>query len=130
MSDFKPQNYNSVSPYLIVNDVPRYIELLTTIFGAKKLRQYQREDGSINHVEILIDDSIIMLSEATDDYPPQPTMIHVYVPDAKTTFNTAIAAGCTFIEEPKWSKEDPDVRGMFQDHVGTVWAVGTQGETH
>lgn len=130
MTDFKPQNYNSVSPYLIVNDAPRYIKLLTIIFGATKLREYNRENGIIKHAELLIDDSIIMLAEATNEYPPQPTMIHVYVPDAQTAFNTAIAAGCTCIEEPKQSNEDPDVRGMFQDYMGIIWAVGTQSKSH
>lgn len=129
MSTYKPNDYNSVSPYLLVTDVSRYIELLQAIFGVTTLRMYKRVDGSINHVELRLDDSIIMLSEATEEYPPLPTMLHVYVPDVQATFDKAIEAGCVAIEAPKQSDEDPDMRGMFQDYVGTVWAVGTQS-TH
>lgn len=126
MKNYKPDAYNSVSPYLIINDAPRYIELLVTVFGATKLRQYERDNGIIKHAELRIDDSVIMLAEATEDYPSQPTMIHVYVKDAQATYDAALKSGCTGIEAPHPSDEDPDLRGMFQDYVGTVWAVGTQ----
>lgn len=124
--DFKPYGYNSVSPYLIVDGAQRMINLLTEIFDAKTLRRYNQPDGSIMHAEIRIDDSVIMLSDATEAYPANQFLLHVYVPDVYQTFKKAIAAGCESVEEPVNKKGDPDTRGTFKDFTGNLWAVSSQ----
>lgn len=123
---FKPENYNSLSPYLIVNGAQRLADLLKTVFNATELRKYNREDGSVMHMEVLIDDSVVMISDATADYPGQKTMLHLYVPDVMATFKLAIENGCELIEEPVNKNGDPDKRGSFYDFAGNYWAVSTQ----
>ncbi len=123
---FKPEGYNSVSPYFIVEDAQRMVDLLKEIFDAKELRRYERPDGSIMHLEMQLDDSVMMLSAATDQYPANQFLLHVYVPDATKTYQKALELGCKGLEEPKQKEGDPDKRGMFQDFGGNVWAVGTQ----
>ncbi len=122
--NFKPQNYNSVSPYFIVENAQRWADLLVNIFDATELSAYKKEDGSIMHLELQIDDSVIMLSQATSEYPANQFMIHVYVPDASATYTKAIEYGCEEIQKPE-QKNDPDLRGMFRDFAGHTWAVGT-----
>lgn len=122
---FKPVGYNSVSPYFIVKDAERFISLLQNIFDAQSTRRFDNPDGSIMHAELKIDDSIIMLSEATSMYPPQAMVLHVYVPDVDATFKKAIDAGCELVAEPKTS-DDPDKRGTFKDFAGNMWSVSTQ----
>lgn len=126
MALYKPKNHNSLSPYLIVDNAQELVNLLITIFNAKELRRYDREDGSIMHIEILIDDSVVMISDSTDDYPAITTMLHVYVPDVFKTFDLAIAHGCHLLERPINKDEDPDTRGAFMDYAGNYWAVSTQ----
>ena len=58
---FKPQNYNSVSPYFIVDGAQQFIDLMKVIFDAKELRRYERPNGTIMHAEIQIDDSVTKL---------------------------------------------------------------------
>jgi PhnB protein len=125
---YKPENYTSLSPYLIVNGAQRLADLLTVIFNGKELRKYNRPDGSIMHLEILIDDTVLMISDATADYPGQKTMLHLYVPDVMATFKLAIENGCELIEEPVNKNGDPDKRGAFYDFAGNYWAVSTQIE--
>ena len=43
---YKPKNYNSLSPYLIVDDAEKLVDLLKIVFDAKELRRYDCEDGS------------------------------------------------------------------------------------
>lgn len=124
--DFKPEGYNSVSPYFIVNDAQRMVDLIKGIFDGKELRRYERSDGTISHVEIKVDDSVMMISQATEQYPANQFLLHVYVPDAMKTFRKALELGCKDMGEPKIREGDPDRRGMFQDFAGNVWAVGTQ----
>lgn len=90
MPDFKPKGYNSLSPYFIVRDAEKFITLIQNIFNAELLRKFERPDGRIMHAELKIDDSVVMLGEATDSYPPNQLLVHVYVPDVDSVFKSAI----------------------------------------
>lgn len=123
---YKPENYNSLSPYLIVDDAEKLVELLKTIFNAKQLRRFEHQDGTIAHVELLLDDSILMISNSTAIYAAHKTMLHFYVPDVFKTFDLAIKNGCEIIEKPVQKGNDPDTRGSFYDFAGNYWSVSTQ----
>lgn len=125
-SAFKPEGYNSVSPYFIVDGAEKFIQLMIQIFNAKELRRYSLPDGTIMHAEIQIDDSVLMLGNSSDKFPPVPIVMHVYVADADETFQRAIDAGCEIIEAPKTREGDPDRRATFKDFAGNIWSVGTQ----
>lgn len=71
-TDFKPTGYNSVSPYIIVKGAQRCMDLMHKLLDGKQLRPYDRSDGTIMHAEIQIDDSIVILAEATDQFPQVP----------------------------------------------------------
>ena len=125
-NQFKPADYNSASPYFVVNDAEQFIDMLSNVFNGKETRRYNRPDGKIMHAEVKIDDSIIMLSDASEQFPPNQLLMHVYVPDADATFNKAIDYGCEAMQQPSQREGDPDRRGMFKDFAGNQWAVGTQ----
>ena len=126
MKTYKPEGYNSLSPYLIVDDAKRLVKLLSSIFNAKELRRFEDDRGRIAHVELQLDDSVIMISESTSDYPAHKMMLHLYVPDIRRTFELAIVNGCEPIEIPIQKEGDPDIRGSFYDFAGNYWAIGTQ----
>lgn len=123
---FKPTGYNSVSAYFIVKDAQKFIDLMKSVFNAKDLRRFDNADGTIMHAEIQIDDSVIMLGEASDRYPPVPVVMHVYVPNVDEVFKKAIDAGCEVVEPPKEQEGDPDRRATFKDFAGNMWSVGMQ----
>lgn len=102
--------------------------MLTEVFGAEQLRRFDNSDGTIMHVEVKIDDSVIMISDAGEGYRANQSLIHVYVPDVHATFQKAIRHGCDAIKQPINEPNDPDVRGMFKDFQGNVWTIGTQVE--
>ncbi|EOR95355.1 Glyoxalase/bleomycin resistance protein/dioxygenase [Arcticibacter svalbardensis MN12-7] len=123
---YKPEQYNSLSPYLIVDDAQKLVDLLKIVFDAKELRRFDHENGNIAHIELRLDDSILMISNSTDIYPANTTMLHIYVPDVFKTFDLAIKNGCEIIERPLNKEGDPDTRGSFYDFAGDYWAVSTQ----
>lgn len=129
-TDFKPDGYNCVSPYFIVDDPQRFIDFLKIVFDGELTRFFKKDDGQINHAEVKIMDSIIMLSGTTEDYPSNKLLLHVYVPDVDQVYEKALKAGCQGIEAPKVKEEDPDKRGMFKDYGGNTWAMGTQIKAH
>lgn len=126
MKQYKPENYNSLSPYLIVDNAQKLVELLTTIFEAKTLRRFDHENGKIAHIELQLDDSVIMISDSSESYEANKTMLHIYVQDVFETFNKAIENGCELIEKPVNKQGDPDTRGSFYDFAGNYWSVSTQ----
>ncbi|MEW4922803.1 VOC family protein [Algibacter sp. 2305UL17-15] len=123
---FKPNGYNSVSPYFVVDGAKKLINLLTKIFDAKALRTYDLPDGTILHAEIKIDDSVLMFGNASDKFPPNQLLTHIYVPDVDKTFEKAMDLGCEPLETPKERDGDPDRRGSFKDFAGNIWSIGTQ----
>lgn len=126
MKNYKPGGYNSLSPYFIVKGAPQFIALMEEIFDAKQTRLFTRPDGSIVHAEVRLDDSIIMLTEATEQFPPVPMVIHVYVPNVDETFERVKKAGCKILEAPQRREGDPDRRGTFLDHGNNTWSIATQ----
>jgi len=123
---FKPTGYNSVSPYFIVDGAQKLIDLLKLIFDVKELRRYNRTDETVMHAEIQIDDSVIMISDSTEQFSPVPLVMHVYVPNVDETFEKAVKAGCEIVEKPRERDEDPDRRATFKDFAGNMWSIGTQ----
>jgi PhnB protein len=126
MKTYQPDSYNSLSRYLIVTDALKLVNLLKIVFGATELRRFDNENGTIAHIELKLDDSVLMISSSTEDYPPNKTMLHFYVPEVHKTFDLAIRNGCKIIEKPQMKEDDPDLRGAFYDFAGNYWAVSTQ----
>ena len=123
---FKPTGYNSVSPYFIVDGAQQLINMLAKIFDAKELRRYEMPNGKIMHVEVKIDDSVIMIADSSEEYPANKFLMHVYVQNVDEVFNKAISLGCESVELPTQKEGDPDRRGSFKDFAGNTWAIGTQ----
>lgn len=122
---FKPDGYNSVSPYLVVNGAQATIDFLVAVFDAKRLRTIPRGDGKLRHGEVRIDDTVLMLADAIEGWPAIPSHVHIYVADVDATYTRALQAGATAIQEPI-RKDDPDKRGGFRDAGGTTWWVAEQ----
>ncbi len=123
---FKPDGYNSVSPYFIVHGAQKLVDLLKQLFNAIELRRYDMPDGTIMHIEMQIDDSVVMIGDSSEQFPANEHLIHIYVPNVDDTFNKAINLGCVSVEPPKQGDGDPDRRGTFKDFAGNIWSVATQ----
>jgi uncharacterized glyoxalase superfamily protein PhnB len=123
----KPDGYTSVSPYLIVDGAARTIEFLTRVFGATALRRFPDADGKLMHAEVRIDDTVVMIADSNDGWPPVASHVHVYVPDVDATYQRALDAGAASVQAPV-KKDDADKRGGVKDAGGTTWWISTQVE--
>lgn len=121
---YKPDNYQTVSPYLIVDDAKRTIDFLMETFDATELRRITAEDGSIIHAEVRIDDSVIMLSDAKPDWPAVAAHVHAYVADPPRTYRRALATGGRSVQEPLPDQEN---RAGVEDPGGTIWWIAAHG---
>lgn len=122
---YKPSAYSSVSPYLIVSGASETIAFLVDVFGAHELRRFPDASGKIMHSEVRIDDTVLMIADGTDGWPPIPAHVHIYVEDVDATFRLALAKGAVSIQHPV-KKDDDDKRGGVKDAGGTTWWIATK----
>lgn len=119
-----PTGYNSLMPYLIVNGASDFIEFLNTTFGAQERMRVPSPDGGVRHAEVTIEESVIELADATENYPARPGILHVYVPDVDATYRKALDAGAT----SKYGVVDQDYgdrEASLQDRFGNTWYIAT-----
>jgi PhnB protein len=126
-SSYKPEGYTSVSPYLIVDGAAATIEFLVRVFGARELRHFPAQGGKVMHAEVRIDDTVVMVADSAEGWPPVPAHVHVYVADVDDTYARALEAGATSVQEPV-KKDDADKRGGVKDAGGTTWWIATKVE--
>lgn len=124
-SHYKPQGYTSVAPYLIVSDARATIAFLERVFGGVEVRRFDGAEGRIGHAEVRIDDTVVMLADSMEGWPPVPSYVHVYVPDVDATYRVALEAGAEGVQEPV-QKDDEDKRGGVRDAGGTTWWISTR----
>ena len=121
---YKPDGYNSVSPYLVVAEPEKTLAFFKAVFGCEPLRTHRRENGEIMHTEVRIDDSIVMIGGA----PGGPEAnVHVYVADPQSVFAAAREAGGTVVQDVE-RRDDGDVRGGITDPGGTTWWFASTGD--
>jgi PhnB protein len=128
-----PDGYHTATPYLVLQDAARAIEFYKQAFGATELLRNAGPGGKIQHAEIRIGDSRIMLGDEprpsavtrTAESSASPrVLVHLYVEDADAVFNRAVEAGAKVIS-PMADQAYGDRSGGFIDPFGMTWYVAT-----
>jgi len=110
--------FHTVTPRIVVRDVAAQVDFLRTVFGATG------EVHAGRPAEIVVGDSIVMVSPATDR-DAFPAFLYVYVDDADACHRRAVAAGATTIEAPLDTPYG-DRRAMVRDPFGNVFQIAHQ----
>ncbi|MEW9677351.1 VOC family protein [Lentibacillus sp. L22] len=131
-----PRGHHTVTPYVIIKDATEAIAFYKKAFGATELVRLADNSGRIQHAEIKIRDSQIMIVDEFPEYSimrsPQSlggaTMhIFLYVEDADALFAQAIDAGAKELV-PVDNQPEGDRRGGLIDPFGHIWWVATHIE--
>ena len=122
-----PDGYHTITPYLIVEDADKLVEFVENIFDGELLFKMQNDKGKIRHAEMKIGDSMMMLAEASEEWKPSQTMLHLYVEDIDATYQKALEAGAIAVKEPK-NEFYGDRAGCVQDSFGNFWGIATHIE--
>ena len=130
-----PEGYNTVSPYLAVDDADAAIEYYKKAFGAEETMRMHGPNGKVGHAELKIGDSRVMLSDPFPQATTRPPKelggttgsIFMYVEDVDAVFKQAVDAGGTATMEPEnmfWG----DRFGSVTDPFGHNWSIATHIE--
>ena|ERR1051325_4460394 len=122
-----PDGYHTVTPYLVVEGAARMIDFMKEAFGAEEVFRMAGKDGRVDHAEVRIGNSMIMVGDASDEHKARPSMICLYVEDVDATYQRAIAAGATSIREVA-DQFYGDRSGGVTDASGMQWWISTHVE--
>ncbi len=122
-----PEGYHTVTPYLVVQGVPKLIDFLKQAFDAQEIMRMPRPDGTIMHAEVRVGDSAVMMGEARGEFKPMPGSLYLYVDDTDATYQRALQAGATSLMEPA-DQFYGDRHAGVVDAVGNHWWIATHIE--
>jgi len=117
-----PQDYGTISPFIMVDDIDRQIDFLQAVFNAEVKGNLKNAEGLSVHAEVIIGNSIIMLGRGSSSLPSQPSMNYVFVADATSVYKKALELGAVSIYEP-----DDKFYGIreagFKDFHNNTWFI-------
>ena len=132
-----PKDYNSITPYLVVNGAARAIEYYKQVFGATEVMRMPGPDGKIGHAELQIGNSRVMLADENPSMGQghssaasiggSPVSLYVYLPDVDQVVQRATAQGAKVLR-PVEDQFYGDRTGFIQDPFGHLWGVATHIE--
>ncbi len=117
-----PKPYPTVTPYLITANATAVVAFLKEAFDATEVHLQKRDDGSIAHASLRIEECMVMLAESTPDYPAMPAMIYLFMDDCDSTYHKAISAGGTSLREPT-NETYGDRSSGVKDPGGNQWWI-------
>ena len=120
--EMRRENRHAVTPYITVHQPAELIEFVSEAFGAI---EHFRATGSAGgmHAEVSIGDSVVMIGGA-EHIEPQPTAIHLYVPDVDQAYERALKAGAKSLM-PVADQPYGERSGGVEDVQGNRWYIAT-----
>lgn len=96
-----PDNYTSVTPWLISPSSAKLIEFLKAAFGAEEIpnSRITNEAGIIIHVVVRIGNALVMLFDAREGWAPTPGFLNLYVEDIESTYQRSLTLGAVSVTD-------------------------------
>ncbi len=128
-----PDEFGTVTPYLVVKGGQEALEFYKKAFGATELQRQTAPDGKLIHGRIKIGDSIVMLADefegggasAPTTVGTTSVTLHIYADDVDNLWERALAAGARIampLENQFWG----DRYGQLVDPFGHRWSISMQ----
>ena len=114
--------YSTITPYLIVPDADAELSFLTTAFGAVETGCQRNADNTVMHAEARIGDSLVMLGQSSQQWPPQPAALYLWVDDVDAAYAKALQAGGSSQSEPEDKPYGHRNAGVI-DKNGVTWWI-------
>jgi len=117
-----PPGFGAVTPYFFVNDADAFVRFLVDGLGGIEIIRTLRADGNIANAQIRLNTSTVMVSEASEAYPPMAAAYYLYVENADAAMARALAHGAT-LDMPVGNMPYGDRQGGVRDPHGNLWWI-------
>ena len=119
-----PEGVLSVQPYLHLRNAHSMIPFIEAAFGAEVTGVHKSPDGLVRHATIDIAGATFEIDEASAESNPNPSYLHVYVPDTDAVYAQAIAAGAKGVNPP-YTAPYGERSATISDPFGNTWFLAT-----
>ena len=124
-----PDNYTSVTPWIISSSSADLIEFLQKSFDAVEIphSRLKNENGAIIHVVVKIGDAMIMLFDSRDGWALSPGFLNLYVEDIEQTYKKSLQFGAISVTDitTLWFGEKVC---RILDPFGNLWWINQRVE--
>jgi PhnB protein len=117
-----PEGFAVVTPYIFVDGAEAYVRFLQAAFDAREVGRTTAPNGRIANSQLQFSTTMIMLSEASDQFPASRASLYIYVEDADETMAKALQAGAEKIMDVA-DMPYGDRQGGVRDPSGNIWWV-------
>ncbi len=108
-----------LAPYLLVENAAKLSQFIQSALGGTVGFHQLDSSGRVNHLELRVADSVVMIADTPKGRSHFPAMLHLYVPNADEAYQRALRAGAVSVREPG---DAPDGRrGGVRDPWGNEW---------
>jgi PhnB protein len=122
-----PKGFQTLTPYLIVDEADEFIEFLKNAFGGELTFEHRDDNNYIVHATVKIGSSIVMIGDAMKEMKPTNAMLYLYTEDADAMFKRATNARAT-VERELRDEFYGDRTGAVKDRWGNIWWIATHVE--
>jgi PhnB protein len=119
-----PEGVLTVQPYLHVRNAHDMIPFIEAALDAKATGVHKSPDGIVRHATIEIAGATFEIDEASGESQPNPSYLHVYVPDTDAIYAQALAAGAKGVHPP-YTAPYGDRAASIIDPFGNTWFLAT-----
>ena len=119
--------HHSVNAFIVVDDAEQLIGFLAAAFDALECERIDRPDGRIGHGEVRLGDSIVMVTDASEEFPARACAHYLYVDDVDLAHERAIASGATSLREPA-DRFYGNREAAVLDPFGNLWWIASEIE--
>ena len=88
-----PPGFGTVTPYIFAQDAQRLVDFLLAGLGGRETCRTMRPDGKVANCQVLIGDTTLMVSEATERFQPSRSAFYLYVADADEAMTSTSGSG-------------------------------------
>lgn len=127
-----PDGYHSIQPYLIFKNCSEAIAFYTKAFGATEKFRMQDKEGRIQHAEMQIGDSVLMMADeapkieaySIDHFGGSPISLLIYTENCDAMYKQAVQSGAQSLREPADQPYGDRMSGV-KDPFGYKWYIAT-----
>lgn len=116
-----PPGFGTVAPYVFAHDAERLVRFLIEGLGGEETCRTMRGE-SIANCQVVIGTTTLMVSEASERFPPSRSSFYFYVGNADESVNRALDAGASLVMGVA-NMPYGDRQGGVSDPTGNLWWI-------
>lgn len=125
--NYVPREFKTLNIILRVKDAHKALAFYNSAFGAEAIQLLESPDKVVIHLEMKIDDTIVMLTESPEEINKSGVVLQLYTGDVFAVYESAIKAGCAEVS-PISKQFNGDNSGRVKDPFGYEWILSTHVE--